>query len=235
MLFMIGGAPRSGKTILAQRMLADYGLPYFPVDALIASLASAEPALGLRVSDPALKRTEVIWPILRKLISDASHSGDELVLEGDVLLPKHVMEFGQGSHPGIKACFIGYADVDPAKKLRAIRQYAAGRTDWTHEIDDVRLLNLIGELRTFSEYLRYECCHYKIPYFDGSRCFARALHDAEAYLQPSARLDHPHAQQVLQSSLSLPQWDSVVSPPASGFAPLRCRRKESMWRSDTSL
>ncbi|HEY6420413.1 MAG TPA: hypothetical protein VIX59_15570 [Candidatus Binataceae bacterium] len=142
------------------------------------------------MSDPALKRTEVIWPILRQLISDAAHSGDELLLEGDVLLPKHLMEFGHGSHTGIKACFIGYADVDPAKKLHAIRQYATGRTDWTDELDDVRLLNLIGDLRTFSEYLRHECCHYKIPYFDGSRCFASALRNAEAYLQSGAWIDH---------------------------------------------
>jgi len=129
----------------------------------------------------------------------------ELLMEGDVLLPKHVMEVGHGSHTGIKACFIGYADVEPAKKLRAIRHYAAGRTDWTHELDDVCLLNLIGELRTFSEYLRHECCHYKVPYFDGSRCFASALRDAQSYLQSGAWLDHVHAPQSLQSSLSLPQ------------------------------
>jgi hypothetical protein len=206
MLYMIGGAPRSGKTILARRMLAEHGLPYFSIDALIASLASAEPLLGLRVSDHPLKRTEAIWPTLRKIVSDAARNGDEFLLEGDVLLPRQVMEFGfgHGSHSGIQACFIGYADVDPAKKLRAIRHYAEGRTDWTHELDDVRLLNLIGDLRTFSEYLRHECCHYKIPYFDGSTCFASALRDAEAYLQSGARLDRPPAAQSLQSSLRLP-------------------------------
>ncbi len=204
MLYMIGGAARSGKTILAERMLAEHGLPYFSIDTLIARVASAEPELGLRVRDPALKRMEIIWPTLRKIASDALLSGDEFLLEGDVLLPKHVMEFGHGYHTAIKACFIGYADANPARKLRAIRQYAVGRTDWTHELDDARLLNLIGELRTFSEYLRHECCHYKIPYFDGSACFTSALHDAEAYLQAGAWLDHGHAQQALQSSLRLP-------------------------------
>ncbi|MGA7869696.1 MAG: hypothetical protein WCA22_02245 [Candidatus Binatus sp.] len=203
MLYMIGGAPRSGKTTLARRMLAEHGVPYFSIDTLIASLASAAPQLGMRVSDPALKRMEVVWPTIRKVASDILQSGDDLLLEGDVLLPKHLMELGQGAHAGIKACFIGYADADPVQKLRAIREHAADGTDWTEELDDARLLSLIGELRTFSQYLRRECCHHKIPYFDGSTCFAGAIRDAKNYLHSGAWPDHLHAPQS-QSSLRLP-------------------------------
>ena len=204
MLYMVGGAPRSGKTTLARRMLAEHDLPYFSIDALIASLVTLEPQLGMQVSDPALKRMEVVWPTIRKVASDVLRSGDDLLLEGDVLLPKHLMEFGDGAHLGIKACFIGYADVDPTKKLRAIREHAAVGADWTEELDDARLLKLIGEFRTFSEYLRSECCHYKIPYFDGSTHFASAIRDAKAYLHSGAWPDRPHAPPQLQSSFRLP-------------------------------
>jgi hypothetical protein len=114
------------------------------------------------------------------------------------------VEFGHGSYTGIKACFIGYADVDPVKKLHAIRAHAADGIDWTEELDDAPLLNLIGELRTFSEYLRRECCHYKIPYFDGSVCFASAIRAAKAYLRSDGGLDHLLAPPSSQSSLRLP-------------------------------
>lgn len=193
MLYMIGGAPRSGKTMLARRMLAEHGLAYFSVDTLIENLATTRPELGMRVSDPALKRVEVVWPTIRKVANDILKSGEDLLLEGDVLLPKHLMEFGQGADSGIRACFIGYADVDPAKKLRTIREHAAVAADWTEELDDARLLDLIGELRSFSEYLRRECCHYKIPYFDGSACFTSALREAKTYLQSGVPLDHSPA------------------------------------------
>ncbi len=192
MLYLIGGAPRSGKTTLARRMLAEHGVPYFSIDTLIASLASTHPELGMRVSDPALKRMEIVWPTIRKVATDVVQSGDNLLLEGDVLLPKHLIEFGHTTRAGIKTCFIGYADVDPLKKLRAIREHASDGIDWTEELDDARLLSLIGELRTFSEYLRRECCHYKIPYFDGSTCFASAIREAKAYLHSAALLDPPH-------------------------------------------
>jgi 2-phosphoglycerate kinase len=186
MLYMIGGAPRSGKTTLARRMLAEHGVPYFSIDTLIASLASERPELGMRVSDPALKRVEIVWPTIRKVVNDVLHSGDDLLLEGDVLLPKHLIEFGHEPQARIKACFIGYADADPVTKLRAIREHAAGGIDWTEELDDDRLLNLIGELRAFSEYLRRECRHYKIPYFDGSTCFTSAIREAKTYLHSAA-------------------------------------------------
>ncbi len=204
MLYMIGGAPRSGKTTLARRMLAEHGVPYFSIDTLIASLASAEPELGMRVSDPALKRMEVVWPTIRKIASDVLESGDDFLLEGDVLLPKHLIEFDHSTHAGIKACFIGYADVDPVKKLRAIREHASDGIDWTEELDDARLLSLIGELRTFSDYLRRECCHYKIPYFDSSTCFASAIREAKTCLRSPAQLERLHAPPSLQSSLRLP-------------------------------
>jgi hypothetical protein len=204
MLYMIGGAPRSGKTMLARRMFGEHGVPYFSIDTLIANLASAMPEFGMRVSDPALKRMEVVWPMIRKVSSDVLRRDGDLLLEGDVLLPKHLMEFGHSTYAGIKACLIGYADVDPARKLRAIREHVADGTDWTEELDDARLLNLIGELRSFSEYLRRECCHYKIPYFDGSTCFASAIRDAKVYLRSDARLEHLHVLPSLQSSLRLP-------------------------------
>ena len=203
MLYLIGGAPRSGKTTLARRMLAEHGVPYFSIDTLIASLASAQPELGMRVSDPALKRMEIVWPTIRKVANDVLESGDDLLLEGDVLLPKHLIEFGHSNHAGIKACFIGYADVDPVKKLRAIREHVAAGIDWTEELDDARLLNLIGELRAFSEYLRRECCHYKIPYFDGSVCFASAIREAKTHLHSPAQLEHLHAPPSPQSNLRM--------------------------------
>jgi len=87
MLYMIGGAPRSGKTTLARRMLAEDGLPYFSIDTLIASLARAEPELGMQVSDPALKRIEVVWPTLRKIANDVLQSGDDLLLKATCSYP----------------------------------------------------------------------------------------------------------------------------------------------------
>jgi ATP-dependent Zn protease len=39
MLYIIGGASRSGKTLLARRAVVEKKIPYFPMDALFGALA----------------------------------------------------------------------------------------------------------------------------------------------------------------------------------------------------
>ncbi|HEY6394035.1 MAG TPA: hypothetical protein VIX12_01385 [Candidatus Binataceae bacterium] len=183
MLYIVGGAPRAGKSILARQMLAEHHLPYFSVDTLMMGIAKGMPEFGLRLCDPALKRAGPLWPIVRGMAESFVERGDDYLLEGDVILPSHIVELDSKFSPGIRSCFIGYALIDPVKKMRAIRSYAAGKTDWTQELDDADLLELIGELKGFSDYLRRECCRYRLPYFDGSARFSKALREASAHLR----------------------------------------------------
>ena len=183
MLYILGGAARAGKTILARRICSGRDVTHFSIDKLIAGLAVTSPEMGLNTRDPARKRAEILWPVLRSIASQAARGGKDFLLEGDALLPGHVAELSSERSDAVKVCFIGYAHADPDAKLRAIRHYAAGREDWTHELDDAALLKLIGELCDFSEFLHCECRRHGIAYFDGSARFSRALRDAEAYLQ----------------------------------------------------
>lgn len=50
MLYLIGGAPRAGKSMLAQRMLEQQKVAYFPTDLLTMGLTKAMPHLGLEHS-----------------------------------------------------------------------------------------------------------------------------------------------------------------------------------------
>jgi hypothetical protein len=204
MLYLIGGAARAGKTILARRICRGGRVTHFSIDKLIAGLAATAPELGLKIRDPARKRAEILWPVLRLIAGQASRAGEDFLLEGDALLPGRVAEFISSRSLAAKACFIGYAHANPKAKLRAIRRYAADRNDWTHKLDDAALLKLIGELRDFSESLRGECRLHGVPYFDASDRFASRLHDAEAYFQlPPGSAKRP-ALRCAQSSLRLP-------------------------------
>ncbi|HUY26733.1 MAG TPA: hypothetical protein VMV27_04885 [Candidatus Binataceae bacterium] len=204
MLYIVGGAARAGKTILARRFCGGRGVTHFSIDKLITDLASARPELGLRIRDSARRRAQIIWPALRPIAIEASRADKEFLIEGDALLPSRVAEFAAGRDRAVRACFIGYAHADAEAKLRSIRHYAAGRDDWTHELDDAALLRLIGELRGFSGYLRRECRRHGVAYFDASDRFVGALQDAERYLQSPISSAHELAPQPDQSSLRLP-------------------------------
>lgn len=182
MLFIVGGAPRAGKSILAQRMLAERKLAYFPTDILMMGFANAMPESGLELRDPAPVRAAIMWPMLRAMASTIVENGDDYLLEGDVLMPSHAVELRDRFGAPIRSCFMGYASVDAEAKMRDIRQFAVGKEDWTNDCDDAHLLLLAREFREFSQVLRDQCRELRLPYFDGSQSFHGAIAAAAEYL-----------------------------------------------------
>ncbi len=183
MLYIVGGAPRAGKSILARRMLDERKVAYFPTDILMMGLAKAMPALDLKPSDSAKKRAPIMWPTLRGMAVPILENGEEYLIEGDVLMPAHVVELRERFGAAIKSCFLGYANVDSRTKVRDIRRHAAESRDWTNDCDDSHLLRIVEEFKSLSEQLRIECAECELAYFDGSTDFLAAIDQAAAYLR----------------------------------------------------
>lgn len=81
MVLLIGGASHTGKTALAQRLLEEYGYPYFSIDHLkMGLIRSGHTALTPLSDDAAL--TEVLWPIVREIIKTVIEKQQNLILEG---------------------------------------------------------------------------------------------------------------------------------------------------------
>lgn len=183
MLYIVGGAPRAGKSILAQRMLAEQKVAYFSTDILMMGLATAMPELGLKPSDPSQRRAPIMWPILRGMAVTVLENQADYLLEGDVLMPAHAVELRERFGSAIRACFIGYESVDALAKVHDIRRHAAGKNDWTNECNDPHLLKIVGEFKASSALLRIECDLTGLAYFDGSADVLAAIDRAAAFLR----------------------------------------------------
>jgi predicted kinase len=46
-MFLVAGAPRSGKSTIARMIARELRMSYFPVDALVSSLGTLHPELGI--------------------------------------------------------------------------------------------------------------------------------------------------------------------------------------------
>jgi hypothetical protein len=182
-LYIVGGAPRAGKSILARRMLDEQKVAYFPTDILMMGVAEAMPELGLKPSDPARTRAPIMWPTLRGMAVAILENGADYLLEGDVLLPAQAVELRERFGAAVRSCFIGYETVDSLTKVRDIRRHGSGKKDWTNECDDSHLLRIVGEFKSLSEHLRIECAKYQLAYFDGSADLFAAVDQASAYLR----------------------------------------------------
>lgn len=181
MLYILGGASRSGKTLLARRAVAEKQIPYFPLDALFGAMVHGAPTFKMRYEDSLLERPVKMWPLAKHLMNFFLQEEKGYLIEGDTILPSHVNEL-LAEHKPVKACFLGYTELTKEGKLALVRQHHQGEIDWTKDISDEEMLTLIEEMIQFSRYLKEECEKYHIRYFDVSHDFAGVRDEAFEHL-----------------------------------------------------
>ena len=182
MLYLIGGAARSGKSILARRLLLRHELPYFPVDYLTSGLVSGAPETAVRHESSSRLRGEQIWPVLEGLLRNVAEEEPGYVVEGDVLLPDRVAGFMSAHGKRVRACFLGYASCTVEAKSAAIRSNPGHINDWVADMADGELAALVTDMIEFSVFLRAGCARHRLKYIDSSADFSSALDAAEEYL-----------------------------------------------------
>ena len=80
MIILITGASLTGKTLLAQRMLEEYRIPYVSIDHLKMGLIRSGKTDLTPEDDEAL--TDYLWPIVREMIKTAIENQQKLIVEG---------------------------------------------------------------------------------------------------------------------------------------------------------
>lgn len=182
MLYLIGGASRSGKSTIARRMLTEKQVSYFPVDAYISSIEDVE-TFGIKYGMDFEEKSEKLWPLLDSLCDHLYELEDSYLIEGDGLLPYRVHEFMQTRNQvHMRVCFVGYCTINPEEKLKLIRANSNHKDDWTRDQSDEKVLSSIESIITFSKYLREECEKYNIKFFDSSDDFLKTQDEIMAFL-----------------------------------------------------
>ena len=181
MLYILGGASRSGKTLLARRAVSEKQIPYFPLDSLFYALVHGAPELALKYRQSFTERPEKLWPVSSKILEFFSQEERDFLIEGDSLLPSQIHQLvSQGIQ--LKSCFLGYQGLTKEEKLVLVRTHHQGDIDWTRGIPDEKLLLDIEDMIKFSKYLNEECAKYGVAYFDVSHDFEGKRNSAYGYL-----------------------------------------------------
>lgn len=181
MLYVLGGASRSGKTLLARRAVTEKQIPYFPLDALFGGLVHGAPSIGLRYEDSLMDRPIKMWPVAKNMLGLFFKEEGNYLIEGDTILPSQVNEFVV-EQKQVRCCFLGYTKLTKDEKLALVRKYHQGDIDWTKNISDEEMLRLIDEMIKFSSYLKEECDKYDMKFIDVSHDFDGAGNQAFEYL-----------------------------------------------------
>ena len=170
MLYIIGGAPRVGKTIIAQEFLERANVPFLSLDLLKMSLVKGMPQAGIDPMDTSAEVAEQMWPVVRGLSVTILENEREHLIEGDAILPSHTQELADEFPGDVRACFLGFETANPSGRLSTIRHHP-GPEDWLSRFDDHEVLSMIDEMIEYSKQLREDAEASRIPYFEYSDNF----------------------------------------------------------------
>ena len=182
MLYLLGGAPRSGKSRIAAKFTTDTGISSFGLDYLVMGLARGIPEYGVDPFAEDKITASKLWPVVQGITSAIIENKQNYLLEGACLWPEYVAELCTRFDGQFRACFIGFAEVDSGDKLREIRRFGGGPDDWLKDHSDEMALRHISRLKELSCDLKNACDTYNIKYIDNSVDDPSTVQDVVRYL-----------------------------------------------------
>ena len=166
MLYILGGAPRTGKTLISSQITKKKGVPCFSTDFLISSLQRGAPEFGIKHGQPFIPKAKRLWKFTEPLMKSFIGNADEYLIEGDGLLPLQARAIYREYPDKVRSCFLGFTKINKKDKLALIREYEHLSDEWTSKHSDKEVIAFIDSMVEFSEYLKSECKKHSITFVE---------------------------------------------------------------------
>lgn len=179
MLYLIGGAPRVGKTILAQQLCATFKVGWISTDLLtdLLNMATApERKMTWDASPEAITASaEWFYPYLERFVWGISSFTDHYVIEGVKFLPAQVAQLST-QYP-IRAVFLGRSQMT----LEDFTRFP-GRSKGYSDLPEAHRHQIVEDVPRWSAFIRQEAERLGYPYVDMAGDFSQHLTEAELLL-----------------------------------------------------
>ena len=182
MLFLVTGASRSGKTLIARKVLADKQLPYLSLDWLMMGFNDGIPEYGIHHLLWPNEIAEKMRPFLLGMIDSMFVDGMDYLIEGEAMLPQSVAGLVE-KYPGkIRAVFLGYTEISATDKVALVKKHGGGENDWLTNKSDDYIRDHVENMIAYSKMIRAGCEEHELPYFDTSADFLGTMDAAIDFL-----------------------------------------------------
>ncbi|WP_242069410.1 CynX/NimT family MFS transporter [Paenibacillus dendritiformis] len=106
---MVIGAALTGKTLMSQRLLEKYLIPYFSIDHLKMGLYRGDSSCGFTPLDSDEVIGEKLWPIIKGMIMTSIENNQNMIIEGCYILPRFIKDFEKPYSENIISVFLGFS------------------------------------------------------------------------------------------------------------------------------
>lgn len=109
MVILIGGVSCTGKTIMAQKLLEKYCIPYLSIDHIKMGLIRGNRYCDFTATDSDEVIEEKLWPVVKGIIETNIENGQHIIMEGCYIPPEHLDDFEPDYKKHIIAFYIGFS------------------------------------------------------------------------------------------------------------------------------
>jgi hypothetical protein len=177
MIYLIGGAPRAGKSILGQSISARRNISWISTDLLI-DLLRLKDEDGVKASwnaapEAIAAAAEWFFPYLQRFVWGVSSQAENYLIEGVDFLPAQVAQLW-AKYP-IRAMFLGCSQMT----LEQFDQFP-GRSPGYAGLPEALRRQIVQDVPLWSHFVRQEAERFSYPYVDMAGDFSSRLSEAEA-------------------------------------------------------
>ena len=109
MVILVGGVSCTGKTVMAQKLLEKYKIPYLSIDHIKMGLIRGNKYCDFTATDGDDELTDKLWPIVKGIIMTNIENGQHIIIEGYYLPPERIRDFEPRYLDQIIALYLGFS------------------------------------------------------------------------------------------------------------------------------
>lgn len=109
MVILVSGISCTGKTLMSQKLLEKYKIPYFSIDHLKMGLFRSDSNCGFKPTDSNEVIGNKLWPIIKGMIMTCIENNQNIIIEGCYILPHFVKDFEKEYSDKIISVFLGFS------------------------------------------------------------------------------------------------------------------------------
>lgn len=156
------GPSRCGKTSTASFLQNEYGYNHIIMDAIIETMSEVAPHLGIRHGNLESKEfKDFLASYSRNLFKYTKPN----IIDLETLSPQFGKTLIDESESTI--IYMGYPNISAEEKLKQMRQYDT-KFDWTRNLSDSELLDLLNTHIETSKKVQCEATQYGFEFIDTS-------------------------------------------------------------------
>jgi hypothetical protein len=179
MIYLIGGAPRVGKSILSQRIAARLRIGWISTDLLADMLRvnnSAEQKVEWNADPAAITAVaDSFMPYLDRFMWGVKSMSESYIIEGVSFLPSQVAQLSE-KYP-VSAIFLGCSKMT----LEQFDRFP-GRSPGYSFLPAIQRKQIVQDVPRWSEFIRQDAARMGYTYIDMAGDFITHLMEAEAFL-----------------------------------------------------